>query len=125
MTGCGVEPADRERVVSAIRSAQSYAAETVLMADLVLQRRVPPRYAQEHATYVAKALEQSKNDLERLQARPETVNLVRACQEAYSAISGELSQIRAAIAVDDNSRLAAARARLDQIRVRLDLLASQ
>jgi hypothetical protein len=105
---------DRDQVRSEIRSARSFAAESEMFIDFVLEGRATRVYAEGHAAYVRDEVEQSAKDLDSAVAEPDVADYVRACRMQLNELIGGLSEIRAALG--DTDRLAAAKAKMKQIR---------
>ena len=114
LAGCsGKTPAGRDQVESEIRSARSFAAESELFLDFILEGRATRPYAVEHAAYLEEAIRQSADEL-----RPGAADVLRECQMELALLRQERS--RAAAAVDDRQALAAGKARIRKIRERLE-----
>src|SRR4051812_5205981 len=81
----------RDEARSEIRSARSFAAESEMFVDFVLQGHSTRRYAEGHSAFLEEAVERLAKKLG--QATPETdvENSVRDCQTKLSALAGELS----------------------------------
>jgi hypothetical protein len=110
----------REEARSEIRQARSFAAESEMFLDFVLQGDATHRYAEGHSVYLEEAVEQLAKELG--QATPETdvENSVRECQTKLSTLAGELSRIPAAIGANNEPALLSARERIRQIRASLE-----
>ncbi|HVX67613.1 MAG TPA: hypothetical protein VHA11_13460 [Bryobacteraceae bacterium] len=105
---------DRDRAQSEIRSARSFAAESEIFLDFILQGHATRHYAEAHAGYLRDAVEQSAKELDTAAAEPDAADSLRECRIRLREIARELSGIPTA--TRDRPRLAAARARLGQIR---------
>jgi hypothetical protein len=110
----------RDEARSEIRSARSFAAESEMFIDFVLQRHSTRRYAEGHSAYLEQAVKQSAKEL--VETAPETgvENSVRECRSNLGMLARELSRIRAAIRGGDQDALLAAQARIRHTRENLE-----
>ena len=121
--GCSrAKSIDRDQVRSEIRSARSFAAELEMFLDFVLQGHATRSYAQGHAAYLEEEVERSAKDLDNAVAEPDAADSVSECRTQLHHMAGELSDIGDALG--DRNRLAAAKARIRQIRESLEKAAS-
>jgi hypothetical protein len=121
LTGCSRNPSiGRDEVKSGIRSARSFAAESAMLVDFILQGHATRHYAQEHSTYLQDEVEQSAKELRQGVPAPEIQDSVRECLTQFAALAHELSGIRDAAGHDDRDALAAAKRKLTEIRESLE-----
>ena len=109
---------DRDQIRSEIRLARSFAAESEMFIDFVLEGRATRPYAEEHAAYLEDAVEQSAKEIEGRATDSVAEDSVRECRAQLAMIARELSGIRGA--VSDTNALGGARERIRQIRERLE-----
>ena len=122
LAACNSQPVDLEHARSAMRSARSYAAESELLAESALQGRVPARYAEEHAQYLAGIVRDSEKELLQSAPRPEAADLIQECRLQLGALAAGLSDIRAGAARGDRGTLSTAREQIENVRVKLQRL---
>jgi hypothetical protein len=115
----------RDEIRSEIRSARSFAAESELFIDFVLQGHSTRRYAEGHSVYLEQAVEQSAKELGQTAPAADVENSVRECRSNLGMLARELSRIRAAIRGGDEDALHAAQARIRHIRENLEKANSQ
>src|SRR6266536_2872559 len=81
LAGCSRKKSiDRDQVRSEIRSARSFAAESEMFIDFVLQGHATRRYAEEHSAYLEDAVEQSAKELAQAAPESDAEDSVRACR---------------------------------------------
>jgi type IV pilus biogenesis protein CpaD/CtpE len=119
LAGCSSKDSmGREEVRSEIRSAESFAAESEMFIDFVLEGHATRGFAEGHAGYLEDEIQQLAKELENAAPEPDAARSAGECRTQLDRLTGELSGIRAAIS--DRSRLAAAKVRISQIRESLD-----
>jgi hypothetical protein len=111
---------DRDEARSAIRSARSFAAESVAFIDFAVEGRATHHFAEAHAAYLQNEVERSAKELESAVAEPAAAASVSDCRMQFYQVVAELSDIRAALDDDDKDRLLASKARMEQIRENLE-----
>jgi hypothetical protein len=120
-TGCSHRKSiDRDDVRSELRSARSFAAESEIFIDFVLQGHAIRRYAAGHSAYLEDAIEESAKELDQGVPQSDAKDSARECQTQLRMLARELSGIRAAIGKADKNALVAARGRIRQIRQSLE-----
>ena len=121
LAGCsGDKSINRDQAESEIRSAHSFAAESELFLEFVLQGQAPQHYAEDHTAYLEEAVEKSAKELKEDVPQPEVKHSVRDCQIGLDTLARELSGIRTAIAGNDKNALTSALKRITAIRKSLE-----
>ena len=121
LTGCSHRKSiGRDQVQSELRSARSFAAESEIFIDFVLQGHATRRYADGHSAYLEDAIEESAKELDQAVPESDAKDSARECQTQLHMLAREVSGIRAAIGNDDKNALIAARGRIAQIRQSLE-----
>jgi hypothetical protein len=119
LSGCSRSaPIGSDRLRSEIRAARSYAAESDLLLDLVLRQTLTPRFAAEHAAYLAAAVLEAADALPQAAAEPDGERALRLCRAQLRLLARELYRVRGGIG--DTGNLAAARPALRRIRESLE-----
>jgi hypothetical protein len=113
----------RDELRSEIRLAGSFAAESEMFIDFVLQGQATRRYAEAQATYLEDEVEQSAHELERASPESGTEDAFRECRTQLRMLASELSNVRAAIA--NKESLVSAKGRIRQIGERVAKASSQ
>lgn len=126
LAGCSRKKSiGRDEVRSEILSARSFAAESEMFVDFVLQGRSTHRYAEGHSAFLEQAVEQSAEELGHAVPDANAANSVRECRSNLGMLARELSRIRAAIGGGDEDALLAAQIRIRHIRESLEKANSQ
>ena len=108
----------RDELRSEIFSAKSLAAETEIFVDYVRQKRATKHYAQGHIEYLAKQVENSRQELH--QSSP-----VQGEEDAFQKLSAQFDALHAELHIigkklDDVNALATAKEHIARIRQTLD-----
>ena len=121
LAGCSrKKPIDRDEAQSKIRSARSFAAESDMFVDFVLQEHSTRRYREGHSAYLEQAVEQSSREFGQTAPEADVENSVRECRSNLGMLARELSRIRAAVSSGDDDALLAAQAKIRHIRESLE-----
>jgi deoxyribodipyrimidine photolyase len=112
----------RDELRSEIRSAYSFAAEAEMFIDYIRQGHATHYYADAHASYLKDAVKQLQRELGEAAPEPGTEKIIPEFRTSMELLCRELSGI--ATILGDNDALAAARARIENIRKNLEKASS-
>jgi hypothetical protein len=110
----------RDEARSEIWSARSFAAESEMFIDFVLQGHSTHCYAEGHSVYLEQEVEQLAKELGQATPEASVESSVRECRSNLAMLARELSRIRAAISGGDEDALLAAQAKIRHIRESLE-----
>jgi uncharacterized lipoprotein len=103
----------RDDLRSALRSADSYAAEIEMFIDYVQQGRATKQFAFNHAAQVSRQIEEDEKDL-RGPAQPGTEQVQQACRAQFEFLRNEVKRV--ATLMGNTLDLQTERARVAQSR---------
>jgi len=112
--GCSPVFTQRERLVSSFRSIASSAAEAELFLDHLQKREATSVYARTYTDFLADAIRQNRQELERHPPAKGLESAFAECQREYELLLESVNGLKNEL--NDGNALATAKTRIEVIR---------